>query len=72
MLESRLYYEDEPGERVDVRAANSRVGDFNVNVGFLESLWLIALPDHVALGGIGVEADPAFEFVVGRHVGMIG
>ena len=38
-----------------------------VDIGLLESLGLIGLPDHVALGGIGVEADPSFELVIGRH-----
>jgi hypothetical protein len=38
-----------------------------VDVGLLEGLGLIGLPDHVALGGVGVEANPSFELVIGRH-----
>jgi hypothetical protein len=39
-----------------------------VDVGLLESLGLIGLPDHVALGGVGVKANPSLELVIGRHV----
>ena len=39
-----------------------------VDVGLLESLRLVGLPDHVALGGVGVEANPSLELVIGRHV----
>jgi hypothetical protein len=39
-----------------------------VDVGFLESLRLVGLPDHVALGGVGVKANPSLELVIGRHV----
>lgn len=38
-----------------------------INVGLLESLGLVGLPDHVALGGVGVQANPALELVIGRH-----
>jgi hypothetical protein len=38
-----------------------------VDVGLLESLGLIGLPDHVALGGVGVKANPSLELVIGRH-----
>jgi hypothetical protein len=39
-----------------------------VNVGLLESLGLISLPNHVSLCGLLVQANPSFELVIGRHV----
>jgi hypothetical protein len=38
-----------------------------VDVGLLESLGLVGLPDHVALGGVGVKANPSLELVIVRH-----
>jgi hypothetical protein len=38
-----------------------------VDVGLLESLGLIGLPDHVALGGVGIEAHPSLKLIVGRR-----
>jgi len=49
---------------VNVTTADTRVGDFNVDIGLLERLGLELLPDHVALGGLLVETHPSFEFVV--------
>lgn len=52
---------------MQIGAANARVGDFDVNVGLFPGLGLILLPNHFALGGLGVQAHPSFKFVVGRH-----
>jgi hypothetical protein len=38
--------------------------DFDVDVCFLPDLWSEFFPDHLAFGGVLVEAEPAFEFVV--------
>ena len=38
-----------------------------VDVGLLESLGLVGLPDHVALGGVGVKANPSLELGIGRR-----
>ena len=38
-----------------------------VDVGLLESLGLVGLPDHVALGGVGVKANPSLELQIGRR-----
>lgn len=53
-------------ESVDIRAADSRVRNFNVYIVFVPSLGLKLLPDHVALDGLFVQAHPALEFVVLR------
>lgn len=55
-------------EGVNVGTADARVGDLDVNIRLLPSLRLILLPDHVALGGRGVLANPSLELVVGAHV----
>lgn len=41
--------------------------NFDVDVGLLEGLGLIRLPDHVTLSGVGIKANPALELVIGRH-----
>lgn len=54
---------------MQVGAADAAVGDFDVHVVFLEGLGRVFLPDHLALGGLLVQAHPAFELVVlGSHV----
>lgn len=42
--------------------------DLNINVGLLPRLGLVGLPDHLALGSILVQRNPAFELgIVGSH-----
>lgn len=51
---------------VEIGAADSAVGDFDVDVGFFPGFGGEFFPDHVAFGARFVEAEPAFEFVVGH------
>lgn len=48
-----------------IRAAHAAVGNFDIAVPRLKRLGLELLPDHVALGGAGVQAHPALKLVVG-------
>lgn len=58
---------------VDVTAADTTVGDANVDIGLLPLLGLILLPDHVALSGLLVLAHPSLKFVVCCHgCGLLG
>ena len=53
---------------VQIRATDTTVSDLDIDIGLLPRLGLEFLPDHLALGGFGVEAYPAFELVIGgRH-----
>lgn len=55
-------------EDVGVGAADAAVGDADVDVRLFPGLGRVLFPDHVALAGRGVLADPALELVVcGRH-----
>jgi hypothetical protein len=56
-------------QSVQIRPADSAVCDFDVDVCFLPRLGLKVLPLHVAVGGAGVKANPALEFVFGAHFG---
>lgn len=47
------------------------LGYLDVNVVFLPLFGLELAPDHLALDGLLVLAEPAFELVVGRHDGCI-
>jgi hypothetical protein len=49
-----------------IRILGSKEASY-VNVGLLESLGLEFLPDHVALGGVGIKANPSLELVIVRH-----
>lgn len=44
------------------------MGDFDVDVVLAPLLGLELAPFHVALDGLFVVSEPAFEFVIGRHV----
>lgn len=51
---------------MQVRAADTRVGDFNVDVVVLPLLGLELAPGHVAVSRLGIVALPAFKLVVGH------
>ena len=55
-------------KRVQVRAADAAMGDFDVDVRLLPRLGLILLELQVALRGLWVKAHPALELVIGTHV----
>lgn len=52
-------------EDVEVRAAYTAVGDLDVDVGLFPRLGFKLSPDHVALVGVLVEAQPSYKLVVG-------
>lgn len=53
---------------MQVRATDTTVADLDVDVGLLPRLGLELLPDHLSLAGLGAEAHPALELVIGgRH-----
>lgn len=52
---------------MNVGAADSRVCDLDIDICLLPWLGLKLLPHHVAIGRRSVQANPALEFVVGRH-----
>ena len=56
-------------ESVQITATDAAVGDFDIDVGLLPGLGLVALPFHVALDGAGVETEPALEVVGCGHDG---
>lgn len=47
---------------VEVRAADTAVRDFDVNIVLSPLLGLKGAPFHLALDGLGVLAQPAFKF----------
>jgi hypothetical protein len=53
---------------MEIRSADTAVGDLDVDVCLLPWLGLKGAPDHFALVGIFVQAEPAFKLVVGRHL----
>lgn len=50
-----------------VRAADTAVGDLDVDVILRPLLGLEAAPPHLALDGIGRLSEPPLELVVGSH-----
>jgi hypothetical protein len=54
---------------MEIRTANTAVGDLDVDVVFLPLLGLKWTPFHLAVDGIGGVAEPALELVIGRHFG---
>lgn len=54
-------------ERVQIRAANTAMGDFDVDVCLLPSLWFVLLELQVAFRGLWVKAHPALELVICTH-----
>jgi hypothetical protein len=54
-------------QSVQIRAADTTVGDLDIDIGLFPVLGLEFLPDHVALARARVKAHPSFELVVCRH-----
>jgi hypothetical protein len=55
---------------VQVRTADSRVSDLNIDVRLLKGLAVLGelLPDHLSVCGLRAQAHPSFELVVfARH-----
>lgn len=55
-------------QRVEITTADSAMRDLDIDVGLFPWLRLELSPIHVALGGGGVVAQPAFELVVCCHL----
>ena len=58
-------------QSVQVRTADSRVSDLDIDVGLFEWLAVLGelLPDHLAVRGLVAQAHPSFELVVfARHL----
>lgn len=54
-------------ERVQIRAANTAMGDFDVDVCLLPCLWFVLLEFQVAFRGLWVKTHPALELVICTH-----
>jgi hypothetical protein len=54
-------------QRMNIRATDAAMGDFDVNIVFGEGFWLERLPNHLSLHSSLVEAHPALEPVVCSH-----
>ena len=54
-------------QRVQVGAADTAMGDFDIDVRFLPRLWLVLLELQVTFHGLWVKAHPALELVVCIH-----
>lgn len=47
-----------------IGAADTAMGDLDIDVGLFPWLGLELLPNHLALAGLGTEAHPALELVI--------
>lgn len=56
---------------MQVTPANTAADDLDIDIGFFPWLGLEFLPDHVAIGGGVVQANPALELVVGHSARSI-
>ena len=54
-------------ESVQITATDATMGDFDIDVGLLPRLRLVALPFHVPLGGARVETEPSLKLVRCAH-----
>ena len=54
---------------MEIRATNTAMCDFDIDICLFPCFWFIFLPLHLALGGAWVEAQPALELVWGSHFG---
>ena len=66
----RATYPSTP-QRVQVTPADTAADDLDIDIGFLPRLGLEFLPDHVAIGRGVVQANPAFELVVGHRTSIL-
>ena len=55
---------------VQVGTADAAMRDFDIDIGLFPWLRLELSPDHLTIDGVRVEAEPAFELVVGHCVGV--
>lgn len=62
---AQIRYED--GDRSHDSPTNATVSDLNIDICVFKLLWLVALPLHVSLSGVGIQAQPALEFVIVGH-----
>lgn len=51
---------------MQVTPTDTAADNLDIDIGFLPRLGLEFLPDHVAISRSVVQANPAFEFVVGH------
>lgn len=54
-------------ENVNITTADTAVADLDIDIILVEWLWVVALPDHLALSRVLVEAAPAFKLAVACH-----
>lgn len=45
------------------------MADFDIDVRLFPWLWFEFSPNHLAVGRVGIEAEPSFELVVGHNEG---